>query len=167
MYDFLPTAPQATPNTGSTELFPDNPLSTPKIWTTFSWQLATWEWRHMPLNTHFWQPSRHWNLPHTRFTCRWNHNDLNFQGNHWLLLHHWWRTKIYPWPNWCRFYWRSQSLPSLPDSHLTNSELHCHHQKLCHHNLFPSKTQNMTSVPKYDLFLTRMYDLFHCTNLNK
>jgi hypothetical protein len=30
-----------------------------------------------------------------------------------------------------------------------------------------SKTQNMTSVPKYDLFLTRMYDLFHCTNLNK
>ena len=30
-----------------------------------------------------------------------------------------------------------------------------------------SKTQNITSVPKYDLFLTRMDDLFHCTNLNK
>jgi hypothetical protein len=28
IYDFLPTAPQATPSTGSTELFPDNPLST-------------------------------------------------------------------------------------------------------------------------------------------
>jgi hypothetical protein len=26
--DFLPTAPQAPPNAGSTELFPDNPLST-------------------------------------------------------------------------------------------------------------------------------------------
>jgi hypothetical protein len=26
--DFLPTAPQAPPNTGSTELFPDDPLST-------------------------------------------------------------------------------------------------------------------------------------------
>jgi hypothetical protein len=26
--DFLPTAPQASPNTGSTELFPDDPLST-------------------------------------------------------------------------------------------------------------------------------------------
>ncbi len=38
----------------------------------------------------------------------------------------------------------------------------------CRHGIrVSSKTQNMTSVPKYDLFLTCMYDLFHCTNLNK
>ncbi len=85
-------------------------------------------------------PLQHWSLPHTRFTCWWNHQDLNFQMNDWLLLHHWWRTKIYPWPNWF-FYWRSHSPPCFPDSHFCNSELHCCHQKPCHHNLFSQYLQ--------------------------
>ncbi len=76
-------------------------INTSEIWTTYSWQLATWQWCHMPLHTHLQQHLRHWNLSHTRFTCRWNHKDLNFQRNHWLLLHHWWRTKIYHWTKWC------------------------------------------------------------------
>ena len=90
----------------------------------------------MPLHTRCQQP-QHWSLPHSRFTCWWNHQDLNFQRNHWLQLDHWWRTKVYPWPQWCIFCWRSQWPPSIPDPRFCKSELHYNHQEQCFHNLLP------------------------------
>jgi hypothetical protein len=68
-------------------------INTSKIWTTHSWQLATWQWRHMTLHTRFQQPLQGLSLPHNCYFCWWNHQDLNLQRNHWLLLHHWWKTK--------------------------------------------------------------------------
>lgn len=94
-----------------------------EIWTTYPWQLATWQQCRMSLYTHFQQPLQRWTLSHTCFNCWWNHQDLSFQRNHWLLLSPLMMTKVYPWPKWCWLYWRYQPQPgAVPDSHLCNSK---------------------------------------------